>query len=92
MVDDLDNPADFAGDVKTTVQTSKFGSQVLERLIDSRYFPDNQTGLRFAIAIAVSKGIILPRDTKFLTKMVFLGNDRCRSTRSTKNFHRRNLS
>ena len=53
MVDDLENPADIAGDVKTTVHTSKFGSQVLERLIDSRYFPDNQMGLRFAIAIAV---------------------------------------
>ncbi len=68
MVDDLENPADFAGDVKTTVQTSKFGSQVLERLIDSRYFPDNQTGLRFAIAIAVSKGIILPEGYKISYK------------------------
>jgi hypothetical protein len=68
MVDDLENPADIAGDVKTTVHTSKFGSQVLERLIDSRYFPDNQMGLRFAIAIAVSRGIILPEGYKISYK------------------------
>ncbi len=68
MVDDLENPADIAGDVKTTVHTSKFGSQVLERMIDSRYFPDNQMGLRFAIAIAVSRGIILPEGYKISYK------------------------
>jgi hypothetical protein len=60
MVDESENSADVAGDVKTTVQTSKFGADVLERLIDSKYFPDNQTGLRFAIALAVSRGMILP--------------------------------
>lgn len=68
MVDDLENPADIAGDVKTTVHTSKFGAKVLERLIDSRYFPDNQMGLRFAIAIAVSRGIILPEGYKISYK------------------------
>jgi|688.fasta_scaffold618034_1 hypothetical protein len=68
MVDDLENSADIAGDVKTTVHTSKFGSQVLERMIDSRYFPDNQMGLRFAIAIAVSRGIILPEGYKISYK------------------------
>jgi len=68
MVDDLDNSAESAGDVKTTVQTSKFGAQVLERLIDSKYFPDNQTGLRFAIAMAVSKGIELPEGYKISYK------------------------
>lgn len=68
MVDDLENPADIAGDVKTTVHTSKFGAEVLERLIDSRYFPDNQMGLRFAIAIAVSRGIILPEGYKISYK------------------------
>ena len=68
MSDDLDNSVDNAGDVKTTVQTSKFGAQVLERLIDSKYFPDNQTGLRFAIAMAVSKGIDLPEGYKISYK------------------------
>jgi hypothetical protein len=64
MLDDLDNSADLAGDVKTTVQTSKFGAEVLQRLMDSKYFHDNQTGLRFAIALAVSRGIILPEGFK----------------------------
>jgi hypothetical protein len=68
MVDDLENSVDNAGDVKTTVQTSKFGAEVLERLTDSKYFPDNQTGLRFAIAVAVSKGITLPEGYKISYK------------------------
>jgi hypothetical protein len=68
MADDFENTADSLGDVKTTVQTSKFGAEVLKKMMDSKYFPDNQTGLRFAIALAVSRGIVLPDGYKISLK------------------------
>jgi len=68
MVDEFEDSSDLVGDVKTTVQTSKFGADVLERLINSKYFPDNQTGLRFAIALAVSKETVLPEGYKVAYK------------------------
>jgi hypothetical protein len=64
MSDEFENPLDLAGDVKTTVNTSKFGADVLQKMMNSKYFPDNQTGLRFAIALAVSNGIVLPEGYK----------------------------
>jgi hypothetical protein len=68
MVDDSDISADLTSDVKTTVQTSKFGADVLKRMMDSKYFPDNQTGLRFAISLAVSRGVILSEEFKVAYK------------------------
>jgi len=68
MVDEFENASDLTGDVKTTVQTSKFGAEVLERMMDSKYFPDNQSGLRFAIALAVSRGTVLPEGYKISYK------------------------
>jgi hypothetical protein len=68
MVDEFENASDLTGDVKTTVQTSKFGAEVLEKMMNSKYFPDNQSGLRFAIALAVSRGIVLPEGYKISYK------------------------
>jgi hypothetical protein len=68
MVDEFENASDLTGDVKTTVQTSKFGAEVLEKMMNSKYFPDNQSGLRFAIALAVSRGTVLPEGYKISYK------------------------
>ena len=68
MSDNTENTTDLIGDVKTNVQSSKFGSDVLQRLVDSKYFPDNQTGFRFAIALAVANGVVLPEGYKIFAK------------------------
>jgi len=50
--------------VKGTLQTSSFGKSVLEQLEKSKYFPVRLSGFRFAIAYAVSQGIIIQEGYK----------------------------
>lgn len=69
MENDLEKDSTKQSDgVKGTVQTSSFGKSILEQFEKSKYFANQLTGFRIAIAYAVAQGITIQDGYKLSDK------------------------